>query len=92
MSASSTPTFFPRAAMAAAREQVTVDLPTPPLPLTTAITFLTLESSLTGLHRSCGPCRSAQLAPQVEQSWVHSLILTRFLSHLRPAGGGRKIF
>src|SRR5438094_930491 len=38
MSASSTPTDRPRAAMAAARLTVTLDLPTPPLPDATAYT------------------------------------------------------
>ena len=54
ISASRMPTFLPRAAMAAAREQVTVDLPTPPLPLTTAITFLMWEWALQGLRKSWG--------------------------------------
>ena len=58
--------------MAAAREQVTVDLPTPPLPLTTAMTFLMLESSLAGARRSMGAVRSLQLSPQEEQSWLQS--------------------
>ena len=51
-----------------------MDLPTPPLPLTTAITFLMLDSSLQGLRRSMGSCRSLQLEPQEAQSWVQSLI------------------
>ena len=72
MSASSTATFLPSLAMAAAREQVTVDLPTPPLPLTTAMTLPTLDRPLTGSLRSMGAVRSPQLSPQVEQSWVHS--------------------
>ena len=80
MSASSTPTFFPSLAMAAARVQVTADLPTPPLPLTTAITFLMWERALAGLRRSWGLVRSPQLSPQEEQSWVHSLILIHLLA------------
>ena len=72
MSASRTPTRRSRWAMAAAREQVTVDLPTPPLPLTTAMTFLMWESSLAGARKSVGAVRSPQLAPQEEQSWLHS--------------------
>jgi hypothetical protein len=42
MSASKTPTRLPVRAIATASIEVTVDLPTPPLPETTAITFLTL--------------------------------------------------
>ena len=74
ISASSTPTFLPRLAMAAARVQVTVDLPTPPLPLTTAITFLMWDSSWGCFLRSMGAWRSPQLSPQEEQSWVQSLM------------------
>ena len=68
MSASSTATLWPRLAMAAAREAVTVLLPTPPFPLTTAITRLTLDRALAGARRS----REEQSALQLEQSWVHS--------------------
>ena len=52
MSASRTPTFFPRRSMATAKEAVMVLLPTPPLPLTTAMTFFTLEWGLAGARRS----------------------------------------
>ena len=68
ISASRIPTFLPRRAMATARPEVTVLLPTPPLPLTTAMTFFTRELGLAGARRS----RAAQSDPQLEQSWVHA--------------------
>ena len=80
MSASSTATFLPRRAMATAREAVTVLLPTPPLPLTTAMTCLMLDLALAGTLRS----REEQSLLQVEQSWVHSDIVR----HLLFCGGG----
>jgi len=90
MSASSTATFRPRRAMATAREEVTVLLPTPPLPLTTAITFLMLDRALAGTRRS----RSLQLSPQVEQSWVQFSGMIDSLLHMvgitcRPDGRQR---
>ena len=72
MSASSTPTFFPSRRMATAREEVTRLLPTPPLPLTTAMTLPMWDRPLAGTWRSWGSVRSAQLSPQVEQLWVQS--------------------
>ena len=48
MSASSTPTVSPRAASAAARLTVTDDLPTPPLPLPTAMTRVVAATSVGG--------------------------------------------
>ena len=71
MSASSTPTFLPSRRMATAREEVTVLLPTPPLPLTTAITFPMWDRPLAGARKSWGVVRSEQLSPQEEQLWVH---------------------
>ena len=68
MSASRTATLRPFLAMAAAREAVTVLLPTPPLPLTTAMTRLTLDRALPGTRMS----REEQSELQLEQSWVHS--------------------
>ena len=57
-------------------------LPTPPLPDTTPITFLTL---LLGLGASCcGAWRLAQSSPQLEQSWVHSSLILLFPA---PKGG-----
>ncbi|MND09185.1 hypothetical protein D3C83_323160 [compost metagenome] len=47
MSASSNPTWAPSAASASARFTAVVDLPTPPLPDATAITFLTPGISFT---------------------------------------------
>ena len=58
MSASSTPTFCPAAASAAARFTVTEDLPTPPLPLATAYTRVSEEGSANGMARSARPPRS----------------------------------
>ena len=66
ISASRTATFLPRLAIATAREAVTVLLPTPPLPLTTAMTRLILDMALAGTRRS----REEQSAEQLEQSWV----------------------
>ena len=71
MSASSTATLRPFFAIAAAREAVTVLLPTPPLPLTTAMTRFTLDMALAGTRKS----REEQSAEQLEQSCVHSAII-----------------
>ena len=61
MSASSTPTRLPFRAMATASIEVTVDLPTPPLPDTTAMTFFTLAFGF-----SCASRLSALRSPQSE--------------------------
>ena len=74
MSASSTAQLKPRRCISEAIRQVTRDLPTPPLPLTTAITFLTLAPGRRGL-RKLSAVRSEQFWLQVEQSCVHSLIV-----------------
>src|SRR5215467_1778638 len=58
MSASSTPTFWPDAASAAARLTVTDDLPTPPLPLATAYTWVSEAGWANGISRSTRPPRS----------------------------------
>ena len=63
MSASSTPTFCPPAASAAARFTVTDDLPTPPLPLATAYTRVSEEGWANGISRSGAP--AAELALQL---------------------------
>ena len=79
--------------------EVTRDLPTPPFPLTTPMTFLMLLMACGFLRKSAadaslllqfcvqvlqswvqpsgtGSCAApAQLAEQVEQSWVHSLMM-----------------
>ena len=88
MSASSTATLRPRLAMAAAREAVTVLLPTPPLPLTTAMTFLTLDFALAGAFRS----REEQSAPQEDQSCVHSDIGNVSFLPTYEKGGHQKFF
>ncbi len=70
MSASSTPTVRPRAASAAARLAVIDDLPTPPLPLPTAITRVVAGTSVTGADceaRSRAFCMRAE-----RSSWVIS--------------------
>jgi hypothetical protein len=55
--------------------EVTIDLPTPPLPLITAITFLIFESLFAGASR-LSALRSALFLAQVRQSRVQvSLIL-----------------
>jgi len=56
-------------------------LPTPPLPDTTPMTFLTL---LCGLGASCwgAALREEHAAPQLEQSWVHSSLIL-FVAHGR---------
>jgi len=75
MSASRTPTVLPMRRMATAREEVTRLLPTPPLPLTTAMTFPMWDRPLAGARKSWGAVRSPQLSPQEEQSCVQSDIV-----------------
>src|SRR5271166_2709220 len=58
MSASTTPTFWPEAASAAARFTVTDDLPTPPLPLATAYTRVSEDGWENGICGSGRPPRS----------------------------------
>jgi hypothetical protein len=53
MSASSRPTVAPSAASASARFTAVVLLPTPPLPLATAMMFLTPGISLTPFCTAC---------------------------------------
>jgi hypothetical protein len=53
MSASSRPTFNPSADKPSARFTATVDLPTPPLPLATAITDCTPASPFATFGASC---------------------------------------
>ena len=66
MSASRMATLRPLRAMATAREAVTVLLPTPPLPLTTAMTRVMEDLALAGTRMS----REEQSALQLEQLWV----------------------
>src|SRR5699024_4802348 len=68
ISASSTPTFSPAFAQAEASRQVTRLLPTPPLPLTTPITFLIWEALFIGFKKLCGSFLSPQFCAQEEQS------------------------
>ena len=56
MSASSTPTDSPRAASAAARFTVTVDLPTPPFPDATAYTLVSESGRANGMSLLGPPC------------------------------------
>ena len=67
--------------MAQASRALVMLLPTPPLPDTTPITFLTL---LLGFGASCwgAALREEHAAPQLEQSWVHSSLIL----FLRTAG------
>ena len=59
MSASSTPTDSPRAAIAAARLTVTLDLPTPPLPDATAYTRVSEPGWANGITGSRESPRSS---------------------------------
>ena len=71
MSASSTPTVSPRAASAAATFAVIEDLPTPPLPLPTAMTRVVADTSVGGAElRSLPGGRAASRAER--SSWVIS--------------------
>ena len=63
MSASTTPTFSPSAAIAAARFTVTEDLPTPPLPEATAYTRVSEPGLAKGTSRSA--CAAAQRGRQL---------------------------
>jgi hypothetical protein len=58
--------------------EVTVDLPTPPLPDTTAMTFLTEDLGFNFASR-LSALRSAQSLPQVEQLPLQELILNSLL-------------
>ena len=77
MSASMMAVLWPRRLSCTASSEVTRLLPTPPLPLTTPITFLTLLSSWGFSRKSSGDiCLLGQSSPQELQSWVHSLIVS----------------
>ena len=77
MSASTTPTFWPEAASAAARFTVTDDLPTPPLPLATAYTRVSEDGWANGISGSgrpprscvCSACRCSSL---ITSSWTRT--------------------
>ena len=63
MSASATPTLYPLRARVMARFTATIDFPTPPLPLATAITLPTFarfsKSGLTGAALGAGVARTS---------------------------------
>ena len=73
MSASRMPTRLPCRAMATASMEVTVDLPTPPLPETTAMILPTLDLAL-GFSRRLSFLRSPQSEPQDSQFPLQELI------------------
>ena len=79
MSASRIPTLYPLAAIAFAREPVTKDFPTPPLPLTTPITCFTSEKTFCSAIKFCGLLFSllahpSQLVLPQEPLLLHSAI------------------
>ena len=82
MSASSRAVWCPFFCILTARREVIRDLPTPPLPLTIPITFLTeLCAPRSTLNEVCAASLSLQLSPHDEQSCVQfSLILFTPLS------------
>jgi hypothetical protein len=51
--------------------EVTIDLPTPPLPLTTAITFLILLNECVSSKKLCGWLLQFPALAQLEQSELH---------------------
>ena len=71
ISASRIPQCAPLRCMAMASREVHILLPTPPLPLTTPMTFLMLDSGCGALSRDSG---SPQLPPQLSQSWLHPIV------------------
>ena len=75
MSASRTPTVRPRAASAAARFAVIDDLPTPPLPLPTAMTRVVAGTSVAGADWDAR--RRAFCISSERSSWVISSYSTR---------------
>ena len=69
-SASSIATCFPARRKATARREVTMDLPTPPLPLTTPMTLRIWLSLCAGFLKEAASRRSPQFAEQLPQSCV----------------------
>jgi hypothetical protein len=67
--------------MATASIEVTVDLPTPPLPETTAITFLTLALGFR-LASKLSALRSAQSLPQLLQLPLQLICIRSFENYL----------
>ncbi len=77
MSASTTPTFWPEAASAAARFTVTDDLPTPPLPLATAYTRVSEDGWANGISGSARPprscvCSARRCSSLITSSWTRT--------------------
>src|SRR6266568_2922666 len=77
MSASTTPTFWPEAASAAARFTVTDDLPTPPLPLATAYTRVSEDGWANGICGSACPprswvCSARRCSSLITSSWTRT--------------------
>src|SRR5690348_16721300 len=77
MSASTTPTFWPEAASAAARFTVTDDLPTPPLPLATAYTRVSEVGWANGITGSDLPprslvCSARRCSSLMTSSWTRT--------------------
>ena len=91
MSASSTATSLPRRRRLVASREVTRLLPTPPLPLTTPMTFFTWLKSLVFSKKLWGCCREGQFSPQLEQSWVQFSLIGRFILSHGP-GAARGVF
>ena len=65
ISASKTAVFLPAFCMAAAKSEVTIDFPTPPLPLTIPITFFTVLISWSGAEKFITVLAWSQLSQDV---------------------------
>ena len=78
MSASRMAVRLPARCIAVASIAVTVLLPTPPLPETTAMTFFTLDLSFS-LASRLSFVRSEQLSPQEEQFPLHCSLIVFLL-------------
>ena len=65
ISASKTAVFLPAFCMAAAKSEVTIDFPTPPLPLTIPITFFTVLISWSGAEKFIAVLAWSQLSQDV---------------------------
>ena len=91
-SASRMPTRRPSRFSCTASADVTSDLPTPPLPLTTASTCPMRESALGASCRLCGFAREGQSSPQAAQSCVQvvssMVVVLLAVSTSRPAVQG----
>ena len=79
-SASSMATLWPRLRSSTLIRLVTRDLPTPPLPLTTPMTFFTWLWAFAGAEKSgAPPLRLGQFSPQLLQSWVQFSLMGKHL-------------